>query len=224
VNRDQAPGSAAGNPELAASRTRHTDTGGGVVGLFRAAAGERGDEAAFRGGERAAGEVRDREMSEQGWPSGETEALEVASLDFFGDGVAGKEGDAEAFARCAFDRFARAELPDAGGLDPDRSQFVVDRALRARAGLAGEEHELGQPRRRELAVLQRRELRLGDADHFVLEERVELDAIACAGGADECELDAAVQESLEDLLARRDLDFDGDTGVRAAEAAECVRE
>jgi len=168
--------------------------------------------------------VGDGEVAEQTWSSGEPEACEVASLDFLGDGVAGEEGHAEALACRALGRLARAELPDAGRLDPDRLQLVIDDALRARPGLAGEEHELGQPRGRELAVFQRREPRLGDADDFVLEEGVELDALVGAGGADERELDAAVQESLEDLLTRCDLDVDGDAGVGAAEAAECVRE
>jgi hypothetical protein len=123
-------------------------------------------------------------VPEQRRPPGEAEALEIASLDLLGDCIAREEGDAETLARDALDRLARTELPDTGGLDPDRSQFVVDRALRARPGLPCEEHEFTQPRRRELLVLQRCKTRFGDADDFVFEEGVELDAIVGVGGAD----------------------------------------
>src|SRR5919204_4783899 len=93
-----------------------------VVGLLRAAAGERRDEALLGRRERAAGEARDGEVPDHRRPPGEAEALEVAALDLLGDGVAGEEGKAEPFAGGALDRLARAELPDSRRPHPDRLQ------------------------------------------------------------------------------------------------------
>src|SRR3989442_13443149 len=64
------------------SPTLRAEARGGVVGLFGAAAGERGDEAALGRGEWAAGEVGDGEVPQQRCSSGEAEAFEVAALDF----------------------------------------------------------------------------------------------------------------------------------------------
>src|SRR5919204_6872335 len=160
-----------------------------VIGLLRAAAGECRDEALLRRRERTAGETSDGEVPEHGRPSGEAEALEVAPLDLLGDGVAGEEGEPEPFAGGALDRLARAELPDARRPDPDRPQLLVDHLPRARAALAREEHEFGEPRRSEPAVPEGCEARLRDADDLVLEERLELDPLVGHDGADERELE-----------------------------------
>src|SRR5207244_11648182 len=95
---------------------------------------------------------------------------------------------------------------------------------RSGASRAREKHELCEGDRHEPPVPERREPGLRDADDLVLEERVELDALACVRGADERELDAAAPQALEDLGARRDLDLDRDAGMVATEAAERVRE
>src|SRR5207253_329325 len=134
------------------------------------------------------------------------------------------EGESESFAGGALDRLARAELPDAGQLDPDCAQFLIDRTLRARAGLACEEHELGQALRFDRTLRPGHETGFGDADDLVLEERIEGDPIVRMRGADECELNAAGDQPLQDLLAGRHFYLDGDARVAAAEAAERVGE
>src|ERR671930_1212918 len=100
--------------EARSSSRSNADAVGGVVGLLRATARERVDEAALGRREGTADQSRDRKMANEGRSSGEAEALEVAALDLFGDGIAGEEGKPEPFAGCAFDRFARAEFPLAG--------------------------------------------------------------------------------------------------------------
>src|SRR5207244_3527553 len=142
--------------------------------------------------------------------------------DLLGDGVAGEEGEAEAFAGGALDRLARAELPDAPGADPDRAELLVDHRLGARAGLACEQHELRQPAGWQLAVLELREAGLRHADNLVLEEGLELDPVVGRGCADERELDAAAEQPVEDLAAGGDLDLDRHGRIAAAEAAERV--
>src|ERR671935_489066 len=107
-----------------------------VVGLLRAAAGERRDEALLRRRERAAGEARDGEVPHERRPSGEAEALQVAALDLLRDGIAGEEGDSEPFPGGALDRLAGAELPHARGLHADRSELLVDQLPGARPRLA----------------------------------------------------------------------------------------
>src|SRR5206468_4321912 len=102
----------------------------------------------------------------------------------------------------------------------DRAQLRVDDLLRARAGLAGEQHELGQARRRQGASLEGDETGLRDADDLVLQEWVELNALVRTRGADERELDAAGEQPFQDLVAGGDLDVDADAGVAAAEAPE----
>src|SRR5207248_4606579 len=175
--------------------------GGRVVGLLGAAGRESGDEALLCGRERSPGEVRDREVPEEGWTAGEAEAFEVSAFDLFGDGVAGEEGEAEALAGGALDRLARAELPNARGTDPDRAELLIDYGLGARAGLAREQHELRQPAGGQLAVPQWREAGLRHPYDLVLEEGLELDAVVSRPCANERELDASAEQPVEDLAA-----------------------
>src|SRR5262249_28734645 len=125
------------------------DAGCGELGLLGAAAGERCDEAALGGREGAAGEGGDEEVALERRPAGEAGAFEGAARDPLGDGVAREEGDAEPFARGALDGFGRAELPDGGGLDRDRSQLLLEEASRARASLAREQQHVADPFRGE---------------------------------------------------------------------------
>src|SRR5207253_4190241 len=62
------------------------------------------------------------------------------------------------------------------------------------------------------------------ADELVLEEWLELDPLVGTRGADERELEAAGELPLHNFVAGGDFDLDGDAGVAAAEAAECVGE
>src|ERR1043166_937513 len=121
-------------PRSAPLRHR-SDARCGVVGLLRAAAGERRDEALLGRRGRASCEPRHREVSEERRPPRETEALEVAPLDLLGDGVAREEREPEAFAAGAFDRLARPELPHTRRPDADCVQLLVNYLLRARAAL-----------------------------------------------------------------------------------------
>ena len=66
----------------------NSDARCGIVGLFRAAARERVDEASFGRREGTACESCDREVAHEWRTSGEAEAFEVAAFDLFGDGVA----------------------------------------------------------------------------------------------------------------------------------------
>src|SRR5439155_19602755 len=63
-----------------------------------------------------------------------------------------------------------------------------------------------------------------DADDLVFQERLELDPLVRLRRTDQGELHASGKEATEDLAARRHLDLDGDTRVRAPEAAERVRQ
>ena len=71
--------------------------------------------------------------------AGESEALELASFDFLGDGVAGEEGDAEAFAGGTLDRLAGVELPDSLQARRRRRKRAVGDLAGARARLAHEQ-------------------------------------------------------------------------------------
>src|SRR6266516_4634422 len=151
------------------------DAGLGVCSLLRAAAGERGDECGFGRRQRTAREPRDREIALERRAAAQTEHVELAALDLFGDRVTGEEGNAEAFARGSLDGFRRAELPDARRLDADRAQLALDVRPRARVGLSAEQGVLLEGFRPELAGGRLREPRLRDADDLVAEERLQDD-------------------------------------------------
>ena len=95
------------------------------------------------------------------------------------------------------------------------------RGARARARLAHEQHELGQ-----LAWVERAGLSWGGRAWRPRRSRprgtVRARSVRQRGRADERQLDAAAEQAAEDLVARGDLDLDGDAGVVAAEAAERV--
>src|SRR5262249_56355518 len=84
----------AGAEALPAAR----DAGLGVGRLLRTAARERRDEGALGRRERAVGELGDVEVAVQRLAATEPERVELATLNLLGDGVAGKEANAEAFA------------------------------------------------------------------------------------------------------------------------------
>jgi len=103
-------------------------------------------------------------------------------------------------------------------------QLFVDGSLRARAGLAAEQHEIGQLRGSERAVLERSEPRFGNPDDLVFQEGRKLDALVRLHRSHQRELHTAADQSLQDLVAGGDLDLDGDAGVFTPKAAERVRQ
>src|SRR5207302_72140 len=107
---------------------RCSDTGGRVVGLLRAAASERRDEALLGRREGASGEPSDREVPQERRASGEPEALQVSSLDLLGDGVAREEREPEPFAGGALDLAARGHL----NLDGHPRKVAAETAERVR--------------------------------------------------------------------------------------------
>ena len=65
---------------------------------------------------------------------------------------------------------------------------------------------------------------LSDPDDLVVDERFELDAVSGPCGPDDRELNAAGDQSFDDLAAGCDLDLDADVRIVGTEAAERVRQ
>ena len=155
--------------------------------------------------------------------STDAEALELAALDLLGDGIAGEESNPEAFSGCALDRFARVELPNALGVHPGLIECALGDLASARACFAYEKGLIGKPLSLDASALDREQARLRDPDDLVSQEGRELHAVINLRFADERELHAAGEQTLDHLVRRSDLDFDIDVRVVAAKAAERVR-
>jgi hypothetical protein len=211
------------NQPSSEAEPRLADASGGEVGALLATACERCDESPFAWAKRAAGEAGDVQPALDRWTARKAEAFKFTALDFLGDRVTREEGDPKTLSSGSLDRLARVELPNPLNLDTGLRQRLLRDLTGARVRFSYEQRLRLERLRLYLALANSQETGFGNADDFVCQERVELDTIVDRRLPDECKLDAAGEEALDDLAGCRDLDLDDDIGMIAAEAAERVR-
>lgn len=93
--------------------------------------------------------------------------------------------------------YRRQAVGGSGRLDSGGLQLRVCECLGARPGFSCEQHHVRESVGGDESALNREQAGFGDADDLVFGERFELDSLSRVGGADDGELDAACEQSVE---------------------------